>query len=134
MLIWIIAALALYVTQTLLPTGIRYAFGDGRMGAKLVDALSGRDAPPSMPKLGSRAARALTNMQEGLFVFLPMAILAHVQAAGDIAWWGAAFWVAMRTLYVPAYISGIPGVRTFIWTLSWLGLGALVWAVLQPLF
>lgn len=129
MLPWILAALALFVVQSMLGTLIRYFLGSGAIGSNLWDALGGRDSPPDMPVLGARASRALTNMQEALFVFLPLAILAQIQGADGLAFWGAALWLGARVLYVPAYLTAIPGVRSTVWVISWLGLGALATSV-----
>jgi uncharacterized MAPEG superfamily protein len=69
----------------------------------------------------------LTNLQEALPVFLTLALL-HV-GRGSIeasALYGAWTFFVARALYVPAYLSGIAGIRLAVWVLSWLGLAPMV--------
>lgn len=129
MLEWILAALAIFVLQTYMPATIQYVFGEGRRDENLKIALGGRDNPPPMPVLGARAARALRNMQEALFVFLPLAVIALVHDAGPWATRGAAIFVIARFVYVPAYLSAIPGLRSAVWMVSQVGLISLAYAV-----
>lgn len=131
MLTWILAALAVFVLQTLLPASIQYLMGEGEIAANLGIALRGRDDPPPMPVVGGRAQRALANMQEALPVFLTLAVLAVVLDAEDPAGAGAIVFVVARALYVPAYLSAVPGLRSAIWMGSWVGLILLGYAVID---
>lgn len=100
--------------------------GPGRL-ARLRIALGPRDYEPPFSAVGARAARALANMHEALPVFLTLGLLHVVRATDDaLATSGAALFVAARALYVPAYLVGWPGVRSTIWVVSWLGLGAMI--------
>lgn len=129
MLSIILAVLALYVLQTFVPALIRYLFGEGELGHNLTDAVSGRDAPPPMPVLGARAGRALNNMQEALFVFLPLALLAVMLEASQMAVWGGLVFLVARVLYVPAYLSALPGLRTAVWAVGLSGVVLLGYSV-----
>jgi len=127
---WILAALALFVVQTLIPASIRYLLAGPGIAARLRIALGPRDDEPPLSAIGARAARALANMQEALPVFLTLALLHVVRAEGDsLSVSGAAVFVAARTAYVPAYLVGWVGVRSTIWVVSWLGLGAMIAAL-----
>ena len=128
---WILAVLALFVVQTLLAPTIRYYGGRGGPGEKLDRALGTRDNPPPMPVHGERAHRALKNLFEALPVFLTLAIMIHIEgratAAANI---GAAIFLATRVLYVPLYVFGIYGLRSLVWSASWIGLILMIYALL----
>ncbi|MEZ4317812.1 MAG: MAPEG family protein [Myxococcota bacterium] len=133
MTLWILAVLALFVVQTLIPATFRWVVAPSDRVGSLVTALGSRDAPPPMPVMGERAARALANLHEALPVFVTIALLLEIR--GDPGSWaqgGAAVFLGARVLYVPAYLSGIPGVRSTVWVVSWLGLGAMLVELLAP--
>ena len=127
---WILACLALFVAQTLLAPTIRYLLAGPGVGDRLRVALGPRDVQPPLSPIGSRAERALANLQEALPVFLTVALL-HVAlrtpAASAVD--GAACFVVARLLYVPAYLSGVPGLRSLLWVASWVGLGMMLVAL-----
>lgn len=124
---WIFAALAIFVVQTLLAPTLRYVAGGTGAIARLRIALGPRDTQPPMPPLGARAERALANMHEALPVFLAVALLhaLHdpVQSRAQL---GAAIFVVARALYVPAYLSGVLGLRSLVWSVSWIGLAIMI--------
>ena len=122
MVLIILLVLALFVLQTLLPAGFRYMAGPDA-GRKFLLALGPRDNPPAQTVAGGRAERALANMQEALPVFLALALLnLIVGTAGGMALTGATVFLVARTLYVPAYLAGISGIRTLLWAASIVGL------------
>ncbi len=123
MVLVILLVLALFVIQTLLPNRFREPGEEGSVKA----ALGPRDNPPPYTVIGGRAARALANMQEALPVFLALALLnLIVGTAADTAITGAWIFFLARLVYVPAYLSGITGLRTLVWAVSWVGLALLV--------
>lgn len=127
---YILAALGLWFVQNALPTAIRYISAKDRV-AGVKDALGGRDAPPSMPVLGARAQRAHANLLEGLLFFLPLALLLEMKGLAEgLPATGALVWVVARVLYVPAYLTAVPGVRTVVWLISLVGLGMMTTALL----
>lgn len=130
MVTWILAVLALFVTQTLLPPTIRYLLAGPGVGDRLRIALGPRDVQPSLSPVGARAERALANLHEALPVFLTLALL-HValRTATASASYGAACFLAARVLYVPAYLSGVPGLRSALWVASWVGLAMMLLAL-----
>jgi uncharacterized MAPEG superfamily protein len=127
---WILSVLCLFVVQTLLPASIRYLGGLTEIGDRLKVALGPRDQQPPMPPLGGRAERALANLQEAMPVFLALALLQVMHPKQeDMAIQGAQIFFVARLLYVPAYLSGISGVRSLVWMISWVGLGMLIVAL-----
>lgn len=123
----ILAVLGLFVAQTMLSPTIRYLLaGEGTVG-RVISALGPRDEAPPLSPLGARAGRALANLQEALPVFLTVALLHVAHGSGEgTATLGAWWFLAARVLYVPAYLSGVPGLRSAMWMASWLGLGAML--------
>jgi uncharacterized MAPEG superfamily protein len=122
MVLIVLLVLALFVIQTLLPASFRFMSG-GDVGPKLAAALGPRDNPPPQSAVGARAERALANMLEALPVFLALALLNMiVGTAAGMAITGATVFLVARVLYVPAYLAGIPGLRTIIWLGGWVGL------------
>jgi uncharacterized MAPEG superfamily protein len=130
MVSWILAVLALFVIQSMLPACFRYAL-DKADGVAWRTILGPRDEQPPLPVMGGRAARALGNLQESLPVFLTLALL-HVfqKTEAGLAEQGAAIFLVARVLYVPAYLSGIGGVRSLVWSVGWVGLGLMIAALL----
>jgi uncharacterized MAPEG superfamily protein len=131
-LTWILAALTLFVVQTMIPATTRYLLAGPGTIERLRVALGPRDLEPPLSAVGARAARALANMHEALPVFLTLAILHAVRPhAEELATTGAAIFVIARVAYVPAYLSGWTGVRSAIWVVSWAGLSAMIVALLR---
>lgn len=70
-----------------------------------------------------RAWRALRNFLETYPAFIALALaLVLAQRVTPHAENGAWLWLGARALYVPAYLAGIPYVRTLIWAASIVGL------------
>src|SRR5262245_38670885 len=122
MVLVILLVLALFVIQTLMPNRFRSQPGGGAAG-RIAVALGPRDELPPQSRMGGRAERALANMHEALPVFLTLALLNLIAGtAGPLAINGAWVFLAARVLYVPAYLSGVTGVRTLVWIAGWVGL------------
>ena len=123
MITYILAALALYFIQSMLPTILRY----GGSLPTLISAMGSRDQKPEGGPMVGRAERALVNIGEALFYFIPLAILTM-----DIpeALLGAQIFVTARILYVPIYLFGVPYARTGIWMVSLVGLGIMIYHLL----
>lgn len=130
MIAWILAVLGLFVLQTLLPPVLRYLLAGAGTTQRLRVALGARDEQPPLSPLGGRAQRALDNMHEALPVFITLAILHVVQkTAAPLAVHGAALFLLARVVYVPAYMSGVAGVRSAVWVVSWVGLAMMIAAL-----
>jgi len=127
---YVLLVLLLFFVQTLLPSSLRY-MGHSDPRAVMRIALGPRDDPPPMPLHGQRAARALANLQEALPVFLTLALLhlvTHTTSPSAVN--GAAIFFFARVLYVPAYLSGVSGVRSAIWGLGVVGLLMMAWPLI----
>jgi uncharacterized MAPEG superfamily protein len=123
MVLIVLLVLALFVLQTMLPSRFREPAPAGS-GHSLSDSpLGPRDNPRPLTVVGGRAERALANIKEALPVFLALALLnLIVGTAAATALTGAWIFLVARVLYVPAYLSGVPVIRTLIWVVSWVGL------------
>jgi uncharacterized MAPEG superfamily protein len=121
---WILAVLALFFVQTLLPSMARAAT---KAPEQLRFLRGNRDERPEAPVMTGRMDRALANMFEALPVFLPLALLAEIRGI-ESGWalWGAALFFLGRLLYVPAYGSGIPWLRSAVWGIGHAGLVMMV--------
>ncbi|MEM9319444.1 MAG: MAPEG family protein [Pseudomonadota bacterium] len=111
MTFWILAALALYFVQTLLPVTFRYRGNPASFTA--------RDEMPEATVLVARAERALVNVGEAMIVFLPLALLT-LEAEGAVV--GAMIFALARVAHVILYLTGVPYLRTLVWLISLAGL------------
>ena len=115
----IAAVLVLFVVQTLLGPTFRYLLAGPGVGERLGVALGPRDAAPPPTVWSGRADRALANLQEALPVFLTVALLHEIHGTDrEAVPWAYGFFAA-RFVYVPAYLSGVAGLRSAVWCLSW---------------
>lgn len=108
----IFATMVLYFVQLMMPNQLATA----RKDAALSYFLGNRDTDITVSELPGRAKRALTNLQESLFVFFPLAILALV--SGAAANEAAAIWLGLRVAHTISYLMGLAYVRTLIWFAS----------------
>ncbi|MCB1448792.1 MAG: MAPEG family protein [Nitratireductor sp.] len=95
-------------------TGNRYTIGS-------------RDEEIRPTGMAARAKRALNNYLETFPAFIALALAVEVTGKAD--WWtslGAALWFWTRVAYLPAYMSGLPWARTFIWNASMVGLVVII--------
>lgn len=78
-----------------------------------------RDEPRALTGTGARLQRAFLNHIEGLALFTP-AVVVVVYGYASTPQTQAAAWtyLAARVLYVPAYVSGIPFLRSAIWAVG----------------
>ena len=105
----ILLVLALYMVQLFLQETSRFGFD-------LWGIMGNRDKLPEMSVVAARLDRAKNNMLEALPIFLALALLALVKG-GDtskVAHAATVFLIA-RVVYVPAYVSGIPMLRSLVW-------------------
>lgn len=131
MLTLLLLTLALYVAQTFTPP----MFMSRAHGPLALRHAGGpRDTPLEPSKNAGRAARALINMNEALFVFIPLALAClHYGLDSGLAWWGALTFLLARVVYVPAYILAIGPVRSIVWTVGHAGLAMMAAALLKTL-
>jgi uncharacterized MAPEG superfamily protein len=125
MTVWIVLVLALFFVQSTLTPFVQWR-------SNIRAALGPRDNPPPISLMGARLDRAFRNMIEAMLIFIPLALLVEIQGeADDLAEAGAATFFLARMLYVPAYASGVLGVRSAIWVVGHAGLVLLAVAVLS---
>ncbi len=113
----ILLVLALYVLQIFLQETSRFGFD-------LRGILGTRDRLPELSVVAGRLDRAKENLRESLPIFLALALLVLIKG-GDTGAATQAAWVFLiaRIVYVPAYVSGIPLLRSAVWLVA---LGSLV--------
>lgn len=116
----ILLVLALYVGQLFLQETSRFGFD-------LRGIVGNRDKPPEMSVVAGRLDRAKGNMLEALPIFLALALLALVKG-GDTSevTRGASIFLIARVVYVPAYVSGVPMLRSLAWLAGLAGLAMMV--------
>jgi len=87
--------------------------------------------PRPIPLWGERANRALMNAVETFAPFAALVIVAHL-AGKSGAWTGfwamAYFW--LRLVHAVVYLIGLPYIRTLIFTLGYVCLIGIFWAVI----
>ena len=85
--------------------------------------------PPS--EMTGRTMRAQANFQE-TFPIAIVALMGVVVADRTSAWTalGGWIWLGARIAYLPLYASGIPVVRTIVYTISIVGLAMVLWPLL----
>jgi uncharacterized MAPEG superfamily protein len=126
MVLVVLLVLALFFLQTLLPTRFREPPAPGGQSAR-AEALGNRDQQRPHTIVGRRTVRALANMHEALPVFLALALLDLIVAAGaSLAVTGAWVFLIARLLYLGIYLAGVPVVRTVLWVASVVGLALMV--------
>ncbi len=120
MLTYIYAAMIIFIVQLFSGTLTRF----GPLGtSSLGEGLRGRDELAAPSPVNGRLERAKNNMIEALLIFMPLAILHQVSGdAPDQAMTGALVFVIARIVYIPAYASGILGIRTLVWGAGHIGL------------
>ena len=115
----ILAVLALTMAQIFLQETSRYGFD-------LRAIVGNRDNPPDMSVVAARLDRAKNNMLEALPFFLGLALLALVRGMETKqVVYGAATFLVARIVSVPAYISGVPLLRSVVWLVANAGLLAM---------
>jgi uncharacterized MAPEG superfamily protein len=113
----ILLVLALYGVQVFLQETSRFGFD-------LRGIVGNRDIQPVLSVVAGRLDRAKNNMLEILPVFVALALLALVRGNNTADETHAALlFLVARIAYVPAYVSGVPILRSVVWLV---GVAALV--------
>ena len=96
-------------------------------------ARGARDEARPVGGVAARLDRAFKNYMETFPLFAAAVIAAMtVEKTGMLTWWGSLAYVAGRTVYVPLYAAGVPGLRTLAWFISIVGLLMVVAALFIP--
>ncbi|MEA9357671.1 MAPEG family protein [Bacteriovorax sp. PP10] len=86
--------------------------------------LSPRDEKaPELTGVAGRMDRAFKNFMETFPFFIVAIVIVQItQMQSSSSSIGAMLYFWARLLYVPLYAAGIPGVRTFVWVISFVGI------------
>jgi uncharacterized MAPEG superfamily protein len=88
------------------------------------------DQPKPLGNVFARLDRARSNFMETFPLFLAVVIAAHVlQRHDSMTVLGAQLYFWARLVYVPAYATGIPYLRTLVWAVSIAGIVMLLAAL-----
>lgn len=90
-----------------------------------------RDEPRPLTGMAGRLQRALANYLETFPMFAAAVIVAYLAGRlGDLTFYGALAYVLARAVYVPLYAFGIPYARSAVWMISFLGIIAVLAALI----
>ena len=78
--------------------------------------LSNRDEEVNRPVISERGIRALKNLKESLFIFIPLSLLSIVSDIDVVL--AATVWLVLRVVYCVTYYAGISYLRSIVWLLS----------------
>jgi uncharacterized MAPEG superfamily protein len=108
----ILLVLVLYMVQIFLQETSRFGFD-------LWGIVGNRGNLPEMSVAAGRLDRAKNNMLESLPIFLTLALLALAKG-GDTSETAnaASIFLIARVVYVPAYVSGVPILRSLVWLVA----------------
>lgn len=92
-----------------------------------------RDMPVDRSALSGRARRAFVNFLETAPAFISLALVAELAGLTNALITGGIYiYLGARALYLPAYLSGLPYLRSAVWLIATSGLAALLTGVLLP--
>ena len=95
-------------------------------------AVSARDKWQNPTGIAGRIERAYFNLLETMPAFAALVLIVlYTGNANENTALGAQVYFWGRVLYVPAYLAGVPFVRTLIWLISILGLLLIFWEMLK---
>ena len=98
-------------------------------------AVSARDDWKNPTGVAGRIERSYFNLLETMPAFAALVLIVlYTGNANETTALGAQLYFWGRVLYFPAYISGIPLVRTLIWAVSLVGLLMIFWEVVKLAF
>ena len=86
----------------------------GRLGMGYM--MSSRDEPATLGRYTSRLDRALANSVVAMALFAPAVLIVVLQdrtGAGSLL--ACQAFLIARAVYIPAYVAGVPGLRTLAW-------------------
>lgn len=96
-------------------------------------AVGARDDEPAPKGMAGRMWRAHRNFGETFPLFAAAALaVVMMQKSGALSLVGCSLYVAGRALYILAYASGLPWVRTVIWQIATIGIVLVLAALLAP--
>ncbi len=111
--VWSVAILFVLIsvqaTADLKNNGLKWGFG-------------ARDSANDNTAFQARTKRTVANHIESMLLFVPLALVAHMAGiSGDLLTKGTWLYIIARTLYPLTYWTGLPYVRTLVWTVGVVG-------------
>ena len=106
------------------------------MGSALTDfgflhAMSVRDEDPELSPICGRFERAYFNLLETMPPFAALVLIGlYTGKVNEMTALGSQIYFWGRVAYVPAYVAGIPFVRSIIWAISTAGMALILWQLL----
>ncbi|PCI06006.1 MAG: hypothetical protein COB78_05410 [Hyphomicrobiales bacterium] len=106
------------------------------MGSGLLDfgaghAIGARDEDPEPGVIGGRLERAYYNLLETMPPFAALVLIGlYTGKVNEMTALGAQIYFWGRVAYVPAYVAGIPFIRSIIWFISTIGMAIILWQLL----
>jgi uncharacterized MAPEG superfamily protein len=98
-------------------------------------AVSARDDWKNPTGITGRIERSYFNLLETMPAFAALVLIVlYTGNANENTALGAQIYFWGRVLYFPAYIAGIPWIRTIVWTISLLGLLLIFWELIKLAF
>ena len=123
--LWVLALTALMLLVLYLIQGGYTTFTAPQWG------VGARDGSRDPSVFAGRAERTVRNHIEALMVFAPLVLVADAAGVSNsLTIWGAGLFLGARLAFVPAYLLGIPVLRTLIWFAGVIGTGMIGYAVL----
>jgi uncharacterized MAPEG superfamily protein len=96
----------------------------------LVQAMGYAENPPEPPKWAQRSQRAHLNLLESLPIFAALVLVAQLTNSFDtLTAAGAALFFWGRIAHALVFIAGIPYLRTLAFTVAWVGLVLIFYAL-----
>lgn len=92
-------------------------------GVSITVLVGDRSDLPAAEGLRGRAARTVNNSVEGMIIFAPLVVIAHLAGiSNELTVMGASIYFWSRVAYVPCYMFGIPWIRTLVFGAGLAGL------------
>ena len=92
---------------------------------------SARDDNPEIGTICGRLERAYYNLLETMPPFAALVLIGlYTGKVNEMTALGAQIYFWGRVAYVPAYVSGIPFIRSIIWFISTVGMAIILWQLL----
>jgi len=89
----------------------------------LTPLIGNRQGLPAVEGWAGRAQRAHRNMLESLVIFAVLVLVAQIAGKTNAATaFGAQLFFWARLAYAAIYVIGVPGLRTVVWGVSFVGL------------
>ncbi len=92
-------------------------------GVPITVLVGDRSDLPPLEGLRGRATRTVNNSVEGMVVFVPLVVIAHLAGiSNELTVLGATIYFWSRVVYVPCYMFGIPWLRTVVFAVGLAGM------------